>query len=83
MESNDYNFIIEKEIEFIKFYGKKINNTGILSNLSDGGEGMNGFRFKYTEEQKLRRSLLRNPPERKKKIKTLRKKLNVIQNPKN
>ena len=31
-----------KEIEFIKLYGRKDNNTGILVNLTDGGEGTLG-----------------------------------------
>jgi predicted GIY-YIG superfamily endonuclease len=32
----------EKEIEFIKLYGRINNNTGILSNLTDGGDGSFG-----------------------------------------
>jgi len=31
-----------KEKEFIKLYGRKNNNTGILSNMTDGGEGTLG-----------------------------------------
>lgn len=30
----------EKEKEFIALYGRKDNNTGILSNMTDGGEGV-------------------------------------------
>jgi hypothetical protein len=33
----------EKEKEFIKLYGRKNNNTGILANLTDGGEGVLGL----------------------------------------
>lgn len=44
----------EKEKEFIKIYGRIDNKTGILSNLTDGGEGTVGYVI--TEE---RRKLLR------------------------
>lgn len=44
----------EKEKEFIKIYGRIDNKTGILSNLTDGGDGSVGFII--TEE---RRNLLR------------------------
>jgi hypothetical protein len=41
-----------KEIEFIALYGKKIDKTGILTNISDGGDGNSGC--KHTEEAKLK-----------------------------
>jgi len=37
-ESNSKNEIVEKEIEFIKLYGRRDLNTGILCNMTDGGE---------------------------------------------
>lgn len=40
----------EKEKEFIKLYGKRDNNSGILVNISDGGDGSLGFR--HTKEAK-------------------------------
>ncbi len=40
IESNDYEFILEKEIEFIKLYGRIDKKTGILANHTDGGEGV-------------------------------------------
>jgi hypothetical protein len=33
-----YEFACQKEIEFIKLYGRINTNTGILSNLTDGGD---------------------------------------------
>lgn len=41
-ESDDRDFIIEKEIEFIKLYGRKDLNLGTLVNMTDGGEGTVG-----------------------------------------
>lgn len=41
-ESNDLQFITEKEIEFISLYGRKDLNSGSLVNLTDGGEGRRG-----------------------------------------
>jgi hypothetical protein len=49
---------IEKEIEFIKLYGRIDLKTGTLVNLTDGGEGLNGFnhsdlaKLKISEFQK-------------------------------
>lgn len=43
LESDDYNFIKEKEIEFISLYGRINNNTGILTNMTDGGDGFIGY----------------------------------------
>ncbi len=40
MESDDYSFLLNKEKEFIKLYGRIDNKTGILANMTDGGEGI-------------------------------------------
>ena len=40
---DDYEFIKEKEKEFISLYGRINTNTGILSNLTNGGEGTIGW----------------------------------------
>jgi hypothetical protein len=42
-EHDDYEFIKEKEKELISLYGRINANTGILSNLTDGGEGTLGY----------------------------------------
>jgi hypothetical protein len=41
----------EKEKEFIKLYGRKDSDTGSLTNMTDGGDGIwNCFRSKETKE---------------------------------
>lgn len=44
-ETNDYNTALEKEIEFIKLYGRKDLGTGTLVNNTNGGEGRNGAKL--------------------------------------
>lgn len=51
IESNSRDFILEKEKEFIKLYGRSNNKTGILCNLTDGGE--NGS-YNLSEESKVK-----------------------------
>ena len=43
----------KKETEFIALYGREDLNLGTLTNLTNGGDGMIGFKFSN--------SLLRNP----------------------
>lgn len=42
-----------KEKEFISLYGRKNNNTGILSNMTDGGEGTLGIVFNNDRRNKI------------------------------
>lgn len=56
-----YDFAKIKEIEFITLYGRIIDNSGTLCNLTMGGEGAKGFIFseeakrKSSEKQKGRK----------------------------
>lgn len=43
IESDDANFIKDKEREFIKLYGRKDLGLGTLVNLTDGGEGIDNL----------------------------------------
>lgn len=55
MESDDYDFILRKEIEFIKLYGRRDLDEGTLVNLNNGGGGNKGY--KYSQEQKEKLSI--------------------------
>lgn len=50
------------EIDEIKKYGRKYNKTGILCNLTDGGEGMSGLI--HTKETKRKLSIKARKPEK-------------------
>lgn len=52
LESDNYEFIKQKEIEFIALYGRKDLGLGTLVNWTNGCDGQNGY--KWTEEQKLK-----------------------------
>jgi hypothetical protein len=53
LESDDYDFIKQKEIEFIALYGRINNKTGILTNLTDGGEGTKGLVISLSTREKI------------------------------
>ena len=53
-EHEDYEFIKEKEREFIKLYGRKDLGLGILVNLTNGGEGVSGRVMSEEQKNKLR-----------------------------
>ena len=54
-EHEDYEFIKEKEIEFISLYGRKDLGLGTLCNKTNGGDGCLGLI--HTDEAKLKMSI--------------------------
>lgn len=62
LESDNYEFLLEKEIEFIKLYGRINKNTGSLANLTDGGEGTRGAIHSEETKQKIREIVSSRPP---------------------
>lgn len=55
-ESNDYNYICQREIELVKQYGRIDQGSGCLANLTDGGEGTPGLikSEKFKESARIR-----------------------------
>jgi hypothetical protein len=54
-EHDDYNFIKEKEIEFIKLHGRSDLGLGSLCNLTNGGDGCLGLI--HSDEAKIKMSI--------------------------
>jgi hypothetical protein len=48
---------VEKEVELIKFYGRKNKGEGPLVNLTDGGEGNHGYVWADESKEQISRSL--------------------------
>lgn len=58
-ETDSHEEVKEKEIEFIKLYGRRNLGKGTLTNLTDGGDGTKGVKFKggkTPKKQKAARS---------------------------
>jgi hypothetical protein len=73
-EDVSYEFAKQKEIEFIKLYGRFIDG-GTLANLTEGGDGVLGFKNpKLTERNKLGIWKGRKHTEETKKIMSIRSK---------
>lgn len=63
LESDDYDFIKQKEIEFIALYGRRDLEKGTLVNLTDGGEGTINVKISEEAREKKRQSSIgvKNP----------------------
>ena len=48
----------QKEIEFIKLYGRINTKTGTLANMTDGGEGCFGIKMSDESKEKIRKKAL-------------------------
>jgi hypothetical protein len=56
LESNNREFILIKESEFIKLYGRRDNGTGTLCNLTEGGEGVLNLSLESIKSSSTKRS---------------------------
>lgn len=57
-ETNDYDFLLQKEVEFVELYGRICNGTGSLANLSTGGDsGAKGIKWTEQSRKNLSASL--------------------------
>ena len=61
LESDDYDFIQQKEIEFIALYGRRNLGTGTLVNLTDGGEGALNAICSEEKREKIRQKNIGKP----------------------
>jgi hypothetical protein len=53
LESDNYEFIKEKEVEFVQLYGRKDLGLGTLVNMTNGGDGMLGHIFSEKHRKNL------------------------------
>jgi hypothetical protein len=57
-ESDDYELIKQKEIEFIKLYGRIDKKTGTLANMTDGGDGIIGYVPSKEHIEKIKKRMI-------------------------
>lgn len=70
LETDDYKFLLQKEKEFIKLYGRRDLRLGCLANMTDGGEGVTNKIVTEEVRQKIAKGQLglTHSLERRKKI---------------
>jgi len=78
MESDNYQYLLTKEIEFIKLYGRIDLGTGTLANLTNGGEGCHGVKHSPEYKEKCRIRGLNMPKLVKDKISKTISKIQLI-----
>lgn len=66
MDGLSWDEALKKEIEFISLYGRVNVNTGILCNLTDGGEGSKGLVISEETREKQKRAI--RPPQTREQI---------------
>lgn len=77
LESDDYNFLKQREIEFIKLYGRINLKTGTLANLTDGAEGLYNRVISDKSRERMSKSHMGkklSPESQAKRIATLKEK---------
>jgi len=52
----------QSEKDLIALFGRRDNGTGILRNLTDGGEGVSGFRHTESSKQQISLTLMGHSP---------------------
>lgn len=52
-ESDCYEDVIQKEKSFISLYGRRFDGSGTLVNITNGGEGTNGYKPSVETRQKM------------------------------
>ncbi len=67
LESDDISFIKNREIEFIKLYGRRDLGLGTLVNMTNGGEGKHGVILTKETKNKMSFSAKRNMTDYRKK----------------